>query len=490
MNFKDTIKIFLAGALSSLAFAPFNIFPAWLISILFLVYKIFKTKTANNSFFIGWVWGFGHFVSNLYWVSYGPAAYFDDFWWAIPFALTGIPFILSFFTAFASYISWYFKNNDLYFIIFMTIWVLFEWLREWLFTGFPWTNANYTLHVTQIWMQTSAIIGPYGQSFISILPSSILFYLFINKNSFFLKRYSFITLVCYSLITIYGIEQTSSKIEFSNIKARIVQPSIMPDEKWSNNKFIESINKLSDLSKLEPKDGIDLVIWPEAAIVIPPVYKELIELLKQALPNDKAILLTGGVNHINDKIYSSAYSLDINGNINFNYNKMHLVPFGEYVPFSKYLSVKKITPGITDYSAGDDLSIMPFKGFNIRMLICYEAIFPSEIKISQENSLIVHITNDAYYKNTTGPYQHLEISRARAVENRVPLIRAGNHGISAFIDQYGRIIKQTSINEITALDCFIPENKNNISFYAKYGNLLAVIFILSLWLLLIFLIKI
>ena len=204
-------------------------------------------------------------------------------------------------------------------------------------------------------------------------------------------------------------------------------------------------------------------------------------MLKSFTAISNTTLITGGItdNQSNpqrskDKIFASIYALDSDGNLIFDYHKSHLVPFGEYVPFSDYISyMNKLTPGDQEYSAGYPGFIVSLShlGLNIRPLLCYEIIFPGEVLMSnKEVDCIMNLTNDAWYGVSGGPYQHYYMSRIRAVESRMPLIRVANNGISAVIDPFGRIVNSTTLNQVIAVDAYLPRPIREETFYYQHKN--------------------
>ncbi len=219
---------------------------------------------------------------------------------------------------------------------------------------------------------------------------------------------------------------------------------------------------------------------------IKPVLKEILSVFA----NDGQILLTGGVSD-NTKtgddveLYSSLIGVNSSADKVFEYYKSHLVPFGEYIPLKNILPLKKITHGLMDYTEGKRKSEI-IKKFDLAVwpLICYEAIFPYEVKISNKNiDVIINVTNDTWYGNSSGPYQHFEISRMRAIENGLPMLRVANNGISAFIDPVGRVLEKTALDEVTIIDNYIPQKLHNETLFSKYPPwivLLGIYFVLIL----------
>ena len=452
MQKTNYFKTFAIGAISSLSLPPLFLFSFWILGICYLMNKINTSNNIQSVFKSIYLWGFGHFATSLYWIIGGPATYYEDFWWAIPFALFGLPLILAFFLASISTLTWYLRKSKFFSLSFTFIWTFFEWIKEWIFTGFPWNSVNYILHFSDVLIQTSAIWGTYGQIFITMFISTSIYDLYYKRNriTFFL---SYIIIIS---ISIYGYISLQEKTTYSKTYVRLVQPSTIQHDKWNYQLFIDELDKLIELSNLPSENPIDLVIWPEAAVILPTKYQKILDKISSAADINK-ILITGGEIEEDNKLYTSIYALNHKAEIISFAHKHHLVPFGEYIPLRRFFPwVKKITPGLMDFTPGKVGTLLKVKELNIYPFICYEALFPSEIPKNHKADFFIHITNDSYYGNTSGPYQHLEQSRARAIENNIPLLRVGSNGISAIIDNKGRILEQIPLNHIGIIDSFIP----------------------------------
>ncbi len=478
--------LLISGMISGLVFAP-TFFIAGLFALALLCYQVQISSSWQESFIFGFIFGFGHFLISMYWISIGVTVYIDEFWWAIPFALFGLPIILAFFIAISCSLGFFARNHNFYQFIFCLYWVFFEWVRSWIFTGLPWNLLGYALSFSDILIQISNIIGIYGLSFIVIYLSTSWYHVFTKKYrllTILLLNSSIIIIV----ITSYGlIRLNNNPTNFTNIKVRLVQPAIPQSAKWDAKEFWQNLNHHIILS--EKADNIDLIIWSEAALIVS--YKEY-ESVKMAilkmLENNHAILITGGVTNNGKKgedfeIYTSLYALTKEGQQLFEYHKSHLVPFGEYMPLKWLLPMKKLTPGFLDYTEGNGQIVKLAKpAINIKPLICYESIFPNFVRTNNKLAdLIINVTNDGWYGKSSGPYQHLQISRMRSVENGLPMLRTANNGISAIIDPVGRIIQKCSLNEIGYIDGLLPNKLEFSTIYSQYGDicaLLAIIIIL------------
>ncbi|ABV78600.1 apolipoprotein N-acyltransferase [Rickettsia bellii OSU 85-389] len=484
--YKPKISCLLLGLLSGLVFAPTFLLPA-LLTLSYLCCLVQKSKDWQEAAKLGYIFGFGHFLSGIYWISIGVSVYISDFWWAIPFALFGLPIILAFFVSASCVFSFFVRNNKYYHFIFCLYWVLFEWVRSWIFTGLPWNLIGYAFSFSDILIQSLNIIGIYGLSFILIYISTS-FYPFFTKQFDQLKVLLLTSSITLAVIITYGsVRLHNHPTNFTDIKVRLVQPSIPQTEKWSEEEFWHNLMLHINLS--ENSQPIDLVIWSEAALVVPydiPVVKsELLGLLNSV----DATLITGGISDNKKRgedfeLYTAMYALEKNGNKLFEYHKSHLVPFGEYMPFKKILPFKKLTHGFVDYTEGNGgLVYLDKYNLKIKPLICYESIFPDFVRTNNETAdVIINVTNDAWYGKSSGPYQHFHISRSRAVENGLPMVRVANNGISAIIDPLGRVIKKLDLNEINYIDGLIPKKLDSPTIFSKFGNITILLIVFFIFL--------
>ena len=477
-------KIFtlISGMVGGLVFAPIFFFPG-LITLSILCYQVRQATSFRQAIKIGFIYGFGHFLTNMYWITFGVAVYIDQFWWLLPFSLFGFPLILAPFISATCICSWYFKSSYNYNLIFSTLWIFFEWLRSWIFTGLPWNLLGYSLSFSTLTIQPSSVVGIYGLSFIVIYTFNSLSFLFSKEYSKFYISSICSIIICSVALVFSYIKLENNPTVFSNITARLVQPSIAQIAKWDEQSFWQNLDAHIALSTSPGK--ADLIIWSEAAVVAPFEFPPLKNKILAMLAVTDNILITGGINESNAtskelEIYSSMYATRKEGDILFEYFKSHLVPFGEYVPFKNFFPIKKITAGFLDYSPGKAKIVdLPQLNLSIKPLICYESIFPQlALTPNTKADLIVNVTNDAWYGNSSGPYQHFQISRLRAVENGLPLLRVANNGVSAVIDPVGRIVQKLSLNKVGVIDSLIPIKLNKPTLYSKFGNANVIVLIL------------
>lgn len=461
---------FFSGVICGMIFAPVYFLPGLFALSLFAA-QVKNSTSYKQTITLSYIFGFGFFLASLYWISFGPAVYFDEFWWVIPFALVGLPAFMAIFIILVGLISYKFKESFFYHFIFSLSWLFIEWLISWIFTGLPWAMLGYGFCISEVLIQPASLCGILGLSFIAVFIGSSLY---SKKDRIFRIVLS---LIIVSACIMYGyLRLQAHKTEYSDIKIRIVQPSIPQIDKWDNSIFWENMAKQIELSK---REGItDIIVWSEAALIVPYYYKPIFDSLMSVFTQKNQVLLSGGVSDNNKKgneyeIYSSLIALGDDGKLLFDYHKAHLVPFGEYMPLKSYIPLKKLTHGILDYTQGTR-EVLTLSKYNLKIqpLICYEAIFFDEVRISnQDADIIVNVTNDAWYGASSGPYQHMQISRIRAVENGLPLIRSANNGISAIVDPLGRVLDKLELNEVNIIDSYLPLKLKKPTIYAKYGHL-------------------
>lgn len=484
LMFESRILLLIFGMISGLVFAPIFFTPG-LLTLSLLCHQVHITDNWKKATILGFIFGFGHFLVGMYWISIGITVYIDEFWWAIPFALFGLPIILGLCVAASCGVAYLAKNSNFYQFIFCISWVFFEWLRSWLFTGLPWNLLGYAFSFSDILIQVSSIVGIYGLSFIVVYISTSLYGLVTKQYN--LTRILLInSLLVICVIIVYGaLRLDNNPTNFLTTKVRLVQPSITQVSKWDAESFWKNFQRHIELSA---KPGeVDIIIWSEAAMVVPFNYGPVKSGILNMLEFKNAILVTGGITENGKKgdlleIYTSLYAITPEGNQLFEYHKSHLVPFGEYMPLKSILPLKKLTHGILDYTQGNSalVSIDKF-GITVKPLICYESIFPNFVRTSNRFiDLIINVTNDSWYGNSSGPYQHLQISRMRSIENGVAMLRVANNGISAIIDPVGRVIQNLPLNTIGYIDGLIPSKLDAQTIYSQYGDICIFIIILLL----------
>ena len=482
---------FFLGALGALGFAPLFIFPALLLALsgiwFLLEQEIAHQSSFRKIFWLGWWFGLGHFTIGLYWISYALTVDLAAFWWLIPFALFGVPAILAVFTGVAFILTklWPYTGISRAFA-FAAIWVAIEWLRGHLFTGFSWNLVGYSWAFSPEMMQIASLAGAYGLSLLTLLIAVSLGY-FIGKRPFE-RNISLSIYLIVVLCWVWGKQRLDhpNVMESSPLAIRLVQPSIPQSLKWDPVQREANFQHLLEITAQPSSLPLKAIIWPESAV---PFFLQQDDFhrnrIAKIMPKG-SLLFTGALRRTPPEktqieVWNSLLTLNDQGTIVASYDKSHLVPFGEYLPFRKTLdtlfgkgTIKKITIGAVDFTAGPGPETIPLpNGFpSFSGLVCYEVIFPRAVinPVQDRPGWMINVTNDGWYGKTSGPYQHLEIARFRAVEEGVPLVRAANSGVSAVFDAYGRNMGSLGLGKKGVLDVILPTPTRFVPLYAQWGD--------------------
>lgn len=462
MMSKSYLKSFIFGSLLVLGLAPFNCPIFCFIGFTLFILLLSKYKFSKESFYLGFYFGLGYFSCGLYWLYNAfLVLYNNQFNFLIFFTLTILCLalffsFLSIYWGLASFFTSYIDKN-LYirifsFSIFLSI---AEYLRGHLFTGFPWNLIAYNLTFNLLFMQISAIINIYFLNFFAIFifcSPAILFYYKFNKTTLCFLSLPVVFLL---FIGIYGYKKLYYNIPHHLTKTPYIVSLIQPNinQKQKINEKYSAINfiKLIKLIKQNNNPNINLIICPETAIDFLLNYSfEAKKYIKDSLFPNQLLLLGAPRADKNNKIYNSALLINSSAEIISYSDKLHLVPFGEYLPFKQFFSYINF---ISNFEAGKiRRTIKLNKDIYYLPLICYEAIFPNEMQYEGcKPNLIINITNDAWYGTSTGPFQHFKQAQMLAIEQNLPLIRVGNNGISALINASGKIIKKLNLNQTGVL---------------------------------------
>ena len=485
---KSKLSSFILGLISALAFPPIYALYLFVLSLCLM----FKLTDLNNSYkqvIIKSYWyGVGFFIAGFYWIGNALLVDMVNFGWLYPIALFAIGAFFGLFTI-PPFIAWYyFKKKNIYYQIvgFACIWVLTEWIRSFLFTGFPWNLLGTVFAFNDIFIQTASIWGTYGLSFIFLILCGSFYSLCVGFNK--LSLVMILSLVAF--LTIFGLVRIKNyEYQNSDIKIRLVQPSIAQSMKWNRNELENNFHKYVELSKKETLDNVDFVIWGETALPFDIEYNEKYrELIKEAIPNN-GYLITGLVRYdiVNGKYeaFNSMYVIDKKANVVGFYDKNHLVPFGEYIPLRKFLPdwIRPIANNIADFSTSEKLKNIKIGNYpKFGALICYEIIFPDKVVNRKDKpDWLVVLTNDGWYGKSSGPYQHLVSAKMRAVEEGISVVRSANSGISAVINPLGEVIKQIELHKKGWQDVYLPKYSKINTIYSTFGKqIVLTILVLSL----------
>lgn len=451
-----------AGAVTVLGQAPFHAFIFCFVGFPVLVWLLDGaiarpsrswTATAWPAFATGWWFGFGYHVAGLWWIGNALFVEAREFLWLWPFAVLAIPALLAVFAGLAAVIARMVWSDGLGRIAALALgFGLAEWLRGFVLTGFPWNAVGYAAMPVPVLMQSAAIVGVIGMNALAVLVFSLPAALAQDR-----RRAVPAALVAMLLIAAhagFGFWRLADATDADPAAplVRIVQPAVDQSEKWDAARRNAIFDGLIALSLEAGPNGAapDIVVWPETSV--PYLLTETpsaVAAIAEAFGPDQ-ILLAGAVrigetsgSNGEYTYYNSILALNGDGVIFDAADKTHLVPFGEYLPFKallERLGMKAIAAADRGYSPADRRRTMALPGGTVVLpSICYEAIFPYEVEAEGEPAtVLVNVTNDAWYGDVPGPYQHAHQARIRAVENGLPVIRAANNGVSAIYDAHGR----------------------------------------------------
>jgi len=469
-------KVIFAGALSALAFAPFNLVIILPVCFCILITILNRCTSKKAAFMAGWWFGFAQNIAGLYWVAISLTVDIAKFGWLIPLAVSLIPAAIAIFTGITTMLSWVmFQRKPLLMITaFASLWTLTEYVRTYYPLPFPWNYMGYVFASDLLLpvMQSVKHISIYGLSFVTMFFSCVPALYCIRKlhpapafsGRGCAKTHFAIPLIAFALFYLTGyIEMRNNKATsvLDSISITLVQPNIPQNLKWDpalNKKHLQTLIDLSNSSHVDADSKTKILIWPESSLFDLIGSNRDIPHELEPLFKKYQYIIAGGIrvvdeenNHYN--FWNSVFVISMNNGqmeINNHYDKHMLVPFGEYIPLRSIFGgiIQKITPGAQDFMSGDGTKTISIDNSpSFSPLICYEAIFPNA---STDNSgkakWILNITNDGWFGNSTGPHQHLAMARTRAIEEGIPIARVANSGISAIIDPYGRITQKIPLN--------------------------------------------
>ena len=472
---------FILGVLTVFSFQPFNFsyINFIILPFLFLLTTYTQKKSRNtyrkkpyllNLFFIGYLFGVGFFLSGIHWISHS-LTFDDNFKFLIPVAIIGLPIFLGLFFGLTNLIIGPFlKNNFSSILLFSSAFAFADYLRAKILTGFPWNVWAYTWSWKPELLQSLFHLGFFSFNLLCILIyCSPLLLIFKKKFNFFI--FCFISLFAFGNY-IYGssiIKKNDNnflnlKLNLDNsIYTKIISPGFDLKYNLSNSDLRKNILNLIKYS--DPKNKIKtLFVWPEGVFTgfNFDQIQEHKDLFEKSFSENHLILFGSNTTEENLNKYNSLIITNNKLDIIFQYNKIKLVPFGEFLPYENFLSkvgLKKITEGYGSFSKGTGSNIFELEKLKMLPLICYEIIFPQLIQ--NQKNLIVNISEDAWFGNTIGPDQHFAKAIFRAIENNVYLVRSANKGFSAFIDNKGIVKKVLKPNERGLIELNVPFINNS-----------------------------
>jgi apolipoprotein N-acyltransferase len=495
-GWRRVLVAFLAGAASTLALAPVNFWPAPFLTFPILIWLIDGSAAGRAGGTLaaagaGWWFGFGYFVVGLYWIGNALLIDAKTFGWLLPFAVIALPAVLAAFTAFGAVLARLMWGRGPGRVLALAVGLtVAEWLRGHVLTGFPWNAFGYALTSPLPLAQGAALVGIWGLTFLAVAvyasPAVLADDRTDTKRPWLAPALSAVLLAGLAVYGTLRLQATPTSY-VDGVRLRIMQPNLQQDEKFNNSQKQQVMNRyltLSDRASGPRSTGIHDVthlIWPESAF--PFFLTRDAGALAQiaALLPAGTVLITGAVRApegIPDaavtRAYNSIYIIDHEGSILSVYDKVHLVPFGEYLPFQDFLeqfALRQITNMRGGFIPGDRRRILNVPGApGVLPLVCYEIIFPDAVPRGERPGWMVNLTNDGWFGASPGPYQHFQQARIRAIEQGLPLVRAANTGISAVVDPVGRILEQLPLGTEGVLDARLPQPAP-LTPYARMGDL-------------------
>lgn len=479
---------FCLGCTLTFTLPPLYLFPLNFLIFPILLWLLSGATTRRSAFFTGWWFGFGFFTVGLYWIGNALLVFAAKFIWMLPFVVLGLPAVLAIYIGLVTLLASIGRDHLERAILFALVWACGEWVRGHFLTGLPWNLIGYSWVGSDAMLQLAAFIGVYGISLVVILSACIPAAAAERTNG---RRWLLLILAIATPAAVWlgGTKRLPAGApDNQGVGIRIVQSNIPQKEKWARQFQQRNLQQFLDQSRRDRPDWVTHIIWPEtAATFFLSNAPDLRRLLATVIPAD-GLLLTGAPRRESDpvKLLNSMVAINSVGEIVGQYDKFHLVPFGEYVPLAQYLPIQKITQGGTGYTPGPGPQTLRLPGLPpVGPLICYEVIFPGRVVDSADRpAWLLNLTNDAWYGRSAGPHQHLAQARVRATEEGVPMIRAAYSGISAVIDPYGRILQQIGLGIAGTIDARLPENIKESTIFATLGNTLFVVllfFVLALY---------
>ncbi|MFS8036287.1 apolipoprotein N-acyltransferase [Xanthobacter sp. AM11] len=493
-----------AGAFAGLAMPPLGLWPALAVSFPILVLLIdgcrgpLRTRLAAAAG-AGWWFGFGYFLATLWWIGAAFLVEADVFGWLLPVAVLIMPAGLALFTALGAALArllW--SRGAARLFAFAFAFTLCEWLRGHVLTGFPWNTFGYAFSEQILLMQGAAVVGVYGLTFLALLLlSTPVLLLAPGRMGPAAVLAAALVLAASALWGHLRLAATPIKTR-PGVALRVMQPNLAQDKKFAYGRRRDILDGYLALSArpsaIYPRGlaDVSVLVWPESAF--PFIYERepwAAEAIAAALPAN-VTLVTGAVRYDSppkgqvSPFFNSVRVIDANGQVLQNTDKVHLVPFGEYLPFQatlEALGLEQLTRVRGGFSSGAVLTPLRIPGLPpAAPLVCYEIIFPGKvIPDGPRPAFLLNLTNDAWFGTTPGPYQHFAQARIRAVEEGLPLVRAANSGISAIIDPLGRIVAYSPLGEESLVDGPLPLSLETVPIAGRYaGFILTALLVLAL----------
>jgi len=465
----------LCGWIAAFAMPPVSFWPCLFVGLSGLYYLFSKTTGVGQAWAAGFFFALGYFVTGLWWIGNALLVEGSDFAWVWPISVIGLPTLLGLFTG--TYLAMArlcaAPNTLKGFLAFCFFLTFSEWARGNAFTGFPWNLYGYVWADHIEMAQMAHYTGAYGMTIVSVIWAALGGFLYVSKKPVkTIAACAAIAALTLGLVYLGGKSRLASNETELNMDVGLVvaQPNIPQNMKWDpvaiQNNFLKIVSLSKNAAFASPKPKDIFIVWPETAIS-PSVYTrpENMERIASLLKSyDTNSYLVTGILRRTDKDDSMKFA---NSVILLNkqmsaldvYDKSHLVPFGEFIPFQKWIPLKPVA-AFRGFEPGDGATILEHNDIPaFSPLICYEVIFADKVvpRTGKRAQWMVNVTNDGWYGDSAGPYQHFAQTRLRAIEEGVPVVRSANTGISGVIDSYGRVIERADIFQEAAIVTYLPK---------------------------------
>ncbi len=488
LNLRSCLLAVFSGFLLTAAFPPgYFSFMAWVALIPLL--KAIENRSGFSAFKLGVIAGLTHFLSLIYWIivvleHYGQLGFIISL-----IALVLLSFYLSLFIGLFSCLTAFLKDSRLFVLLMACFWVGLEYAKGHFLTGFPWCLLGYSQFEHPYIIQIADLFGVYGVSFLVAIVNGVL-YRTVFRTARPAGRVLQWEIIFAAILLVgtlaYGSYRLSNiSIENDNTKkinAAIIQGNIDQSLKWNPQFQKQTVLTYESLTRSTFSFEPQLIVWPETSL---PFFfqnnRDFTPLILSMTKESDATLIFGSPAFKRTKahveFFNRAYMIEARAQHVSHHDKIHLVPFGEYVPLKQFLPfIHRLVESAGDFTPGTSTTPLKSDGFSVGILICFEAIFPELARDLAANgaNILVNLTNDAWYGMTSAPFQHLSMAVFRCVENRRPMLRAANTGISAFIGIDGRIQETSDLFKEAVLMGAVSIPSSRKSLYTRIGDIFAV----------------
>lgn len=487
------------GVLAAQALPPAFLLPLLVPAFVGLMWLVEESSGWRRAFADGWWFGFGYSLAGLYWIFNAFIVDAPRYGWMAPFAVAGVAALMAFYPAAAAALArrafdWRRPGAAGRVLVLAALWTGAEWARGWLLTGFSWNLIGTAWAVSGAMIQLAAVTGVYGLSLIAVAAAAMPATL--AGGGGFGRRWAPVIVVALAVVAAggFGVQRLSTAGDetVAGVRLRLVQPNIPQHLKWVRDLRAGHVARQLEMSAAPPAGDSPggpptHVIWAETAV--PYVLNEspsVVAALSGAVPPG-GLMIVGApratpAGIAPRRIWNSMFAIAGGGRVTAVYDKFHLVPFGEYVPFRNVVGIDKLTAGRLDFSPGPGLRTIELAGLPpVSPLICYEVIFPGRVADARRRpGWLLNLTNDAWFGHSSGPYQHFAAAQLRAVEEGLPVVRVANTGISGVVDGYGRVRHALGLGAAGIIDSLLPLALPPTP-YARFGDGIAgVVLVLAL----------